>query len=191
MGVRKLFLTGLFCLLATAVADAGPLRLDYTVSDLGGGLYDYEFTLVLDNNDSSWSSGQGWRWLIFGDAPSPGPSPLTAFTIDSGDLPVGPWTGLSSSSGGHNGPSFSPVTTYWIPTAVGETLTWSGTSTANLAQGQMLWSTIAGTLGGAVPANFDVANLVVSPVPEPAGWLLLSVGALALAGVRRRNRRKA
>jgi len=41
---------------------AAALRLDYRVTDLSGGQYQYDFelVLVLDNADNSWSSGQGW-----------------------------------------------------------------------------------------------------------------------------------
>jgi hypothetical protein len=108
-----------------------PLRLDYCVDAQGGGLYAYTFTLTLDNHDGTWASGQGWDWLIFGDA-SGQSSPLRNFTMTS-SFPVGPWTSLTSSGGGHNGPTFNPVTNaYWIPSAVGDSLTWSGTSTAFL-----------------------------------------------------------
>lgn len=143
----------------SGMGNATPIALDYEVSDLGGGLFDYEFTLELDNNDGSWATGQGWRWFIFGDALSSS-SPLTDFIGDTNDLPVGPWSGFSSSSGGHNGPTFANVMDYWVPTAIGETLSWSGTSTADLAQGGLLFSTIAGTLSQAVAADFEVANRV-------------------------------
>jgi PEP-CTERM motif len=169
-------------------AQAGPLRLDYAVTDLGGGVYDYDFQLTLDDNDSSWASGQGWGWLIFGDSPT-APSPLTGFVIDAATLPVGPWTGLSSSSGGHNGPTFSSVLAYWIPTAVGQSLTWSGTSTADLAQGSLLFTTIRVT-GGASSETFKVANrLAPAVVPEPSTFLLLGIGGLGLAVVARRRKK--
>lgn len=172
-------------ILLAATADAGPLRLDYSVTDLGGGVYDYDFTLVLDNADSSWAPGQGWGWLIFGDSSSS--SPLTGYVADVSDLPVGPWTGMTFSSGGHNGPTFSPVGSYWVPTAVGQSLVWSGTSTANLGAGSLLFTTLF-TTGGASSENFKVANL--APVPEPTGLLLAGAGALPLLGFGRRTRRR-
>ena len=170
------------CLCLTGIAQATPLGLDYAVDNIGGGLFEYEFSLVLDNNDNTWTSGQGWRWFIFGDALS-SPSPLTDFVGDVSNLPVGPWTFFTTSGGGHNGPTFGSVLDYWIPTAIGERLSWSGTSTADLAQGELLFSTLAGTLGGAVAADSEVANRIDSvPVPEAPGIALLVVG-LAVLGL--------
>lgn len=152
-----------YCLLGLALAlvagslSAVPIKLEYTVT--GSGPYTYNFTMTLDNNDSTWTAGsnQGWTWLIFGDANGTA-SPLTAWTLTS--VVPQPWTGMSSSGGGHNGPTFSPVTgVYWVPTALNETRTWSGTSTANLTQGQMLWSTLI-VQNGAVAANFTVATRI-------------------------------
>lgn len=136
---------------------AVPLTMTYRVTDLGGGSYQYDFRVVCDNNDNTYASGQGWGWLIFGDS-STSPAPLTNWQISSGQLPVGPWTGMSSSSGGHNGPTFSYVLDAWIPTGIGDSIQWTGTSTANLAQGQLLWSTIAGNVGSPSTANFTVAT---------------------------------
>ncbi len=161
---RRLPLLALVAFLLTVTtwprpASAVPIRLDYTITDIGGGLFDYEFFLIVDNNDGSFLPGQGWRWLIFGDQQE-APSPLTAFVGDPGDLPIGPWTFYTSSSGFHNGPTLGDVLDYWKPTDVGDSLFWSGTSTAFLGQGELLWSTLAGTQGGGVPADFTVANLV-------------------------------
>ncbi len=148
----------LFFLLAMGAGSlaAVPIKLEYSVT--GTGPYTYTFTMTLDNNDSTWTAGsnQGWGWLIFGDAMSTA-SPLTGWVLTSA-VPS-PWTGMSSSGGGHNGPTFSSVSTYWVPTALNETRTWTGTSTANLTQGQMLWSTLL-TQNSAVGANFTVANRI-------------------------------
>jgi hypothetical protein len=150
-------------LLAAAGAAIAQPQIDmkYTVNDAGGGMFSYTFSLA---PNAGWAPGMAWRWLIFGDEPctqcvppGTGVSPLTNFAMTS-PFPVGPWTGLSSSGGGHNGPTFSGVLDYWTPASAGETLTWSGTSTANLQQGQMRWSTLAGTLGGAIAADWTVAE---------------------------------
>lgn len=186
--LRTALLSVSIILSSTGIAQASPIRLDYAVNDMGGGLFDYEFSLVLDNNDNSWAPGQGWRWLIFGDAPYPSSSPLTDFVGDLGDLPIGPWTGYGASSGGHNGPDLQSVLDYWVPTSIGETLSWSGTSTANLAQGDLLFSTIAGTLNNAIAADFEVANRIDygAQIPEPSGIALLAMGLMALGLSKRR-----
>ena len=152
-------------------AAATPLRMDYCVTDIGGGLFQYEITLTLDNNDSSWSAGQGFGWFIFGDIPGPGTSPINDFVMDPSVFPIGPFTQLQGSGGGHNGPTLGPVVNmvvpppnpvfennYWTPTAIGDTLFWRGTSATNLAAGQMLWSNLMNG-GGAVAGNFVVATI--------------------------------
>src|SRR5262249_22447224 len=149
-------------------ASATPLRLEYCVTALGGGVFEYQFTLTLDNHDNSWAAGQAWRWFIFGDA-NQSASPLTGW-VDSGTTwPVGPWTSFTSSGGGHNGPTFNYVLDYWTPPAVGAQLTWRGTSTAFLQQGQMLFSTLAGTLNGGIAADFEVATYLPSCAGQVTG----------------------
>jgi len=143
-----------------ALAAAQSLNLEYTVEDIGGGQFEYEFFL---STDDGWASGMGWRWFIWGDEPGTGLggtgiSPLTDWVGDLGSLPVGPWTEYTVSGGGHNGPTFGGVLEYWVPVTGDEVLTWKGTSTADLEQGEMLFSTLAGTIGGAVAADFDVAT---------------------------------
>ena len=161
----------------SSTAYAHPLRMDYTVTDLGG-LYDYEFYFTLDDNDHSWTYGQGWGWVIIGDAMSQA-SPLYDWAGDMSDFPVGPWTGWSSSGGYHNGPTLNYVLDCWVPENVGETLYFSGTSSVLLHEGEMLWSSIY-TQGGAPTVEFEVANYIPAPAALPL---------LALAGLTRRRRR--
>ena len=78
----------------SSTAHATPLRMDYAVTDLGGGIWDYEFYLTLDNNDNSWNYGNGWGWVIIGDAQS-SDSPLYDWAGDNGDFPVGPHVATS------------------------------------------------------------------------------------------------
>lgn len=140
----------LFCHSQPAVAS--PLSLSYDVTDLGTGLFDYNFFLTLDNADDSWDRGESWDWLTFGDSATNAPKklgpynptrdPLLGFVGDMADLPVGPWTDYNYSSGGHNGPTLVNFNGGWMPTALNETLTWSGTYTEFVGQGDLLFSTL-------------------------------------------------
>jgi hypothetical protein len=145
--------------LTAGAAVATPLTLTYSVSDEGGGVYRYEFTLTLDNNDGTWFPGQNFNWITFGDAQET-TSPLASFV---GELPApAPFDdeGFSFSGGFHNGPTLLDFGTDnnfigWVPTAVGETLEWAGTATVDLPQGELLWSNLIGT---GVLADFVVAT---------------------------------
>ena len=160
-------------------AHATPLTMDYTVTDLGGGLYDYEFYFTLTDDNHNWQAGMGWGWVIIGDAQSQA-SPLYDWAGDMGDMPVGPWTYWSSSSGYHNGPTLGYVLDYWVPAAVGDQLFFSGTSTVLLHEGEMLWSSLVVT-GGAQGVNWEVAHYI----PAPAALPLLAAGGLFLRKRRR------
>ncbi|MBX3382600.1 MAG: hypothetical protein KF864_03725 [Phycisphaeraceae bacterium] len=141
--------------LAASAACATPLTLTYSVSDLGGGVYRYEFTLTLDNNDGTWFPGQNFNWITFGDAQE-STSPLASFV---GELPAPvPFDdeGFSFSGGFHNGPTLLDFGTEfnfigWVPTSIGETLEWAGTANVDLAEGELLWSNL---IGNGVPADF-------------------------------------
>lgn len=143
----------LFTLPTSARAGGSPLNLYYEVVDFSGGEYTYEFTLTLDDSDLTWFPGQRFEWIIFGDQLF-GPSPLTDFVGNPGSLPIGPFTGYSISTGQHNGPTLAPVSLPWIPSAPGVSLVWSGTSTADLLPGQLLFSCLGGS--GELP-NLQVA----------------------------------
>ena len=172
------------CLCGTASAQqAGPLELSYDVTIIGGGQYYYDFWLTLENLDNSWSSGQGWGWLVFGDEPDQNiGSPLTNWVGDTNTLPAGPWTFFTSSGGGHNGPTLGNVLDTWVPTAIGETIHWGGTSNAFVGQGDMLWSTLVHE-NGAVMHNFKVATLI----PAPGAVALMGLAGLVGTGRRRRH----
>lgn len=187
--------TTVLALSVTSPIHATPLRLDYTVEDIGSGLFDYDFRLIVDNNDRSYVPGQVWNWIIFGDAPNTG-SPLYSWV---GDLSQSsPFiTSFGTSGGGHNGPTIygtddeftNSVLAVWEPNGVGDFLQWSGTSTANLLQGDLLFSTLQARLSDSPPVNFgvradfEIANRVNSlepeSVPEPNLLIgLLTVGVL-------------
>ena len=183
------------CVLCAGVSNASPLALSYDITDLGTGLYDYGFSLTLDNHDNSWGSGQSWNWLIFGDIEN-ATSPINDFAGDTTDLPVDTWTYYTHSTGQHNGPTFisfagGAIGPGWTPLNVGDTLTWSGTSSNFVGQGGMLFSTLSHS-NGAVPANWEVANLgdviPFSTVPEPATMVLFGIGSAAMAFAKRKKK---
>lgn len=182
------------------VLASSPLRLEYLVKDIGGGLFSYDFTLSVDNNDGSYIPGQQWGWIIFGDAPFPGPSPLTDWVGDlSNSSPL--IASFSSSGGGNNGPTlylYGPAITGvlnpWTPSGIGDSLIWSGTSTANLSQDELLFSTlnpqgeISAISHPGNRANFQMAFR--QPVPEPSFILgFLAFGALgAFSTIKRKQK---
>lgn len=177
----------LFILVFPRLGLAIPLNLEYTVSTTESELYQYDFTLKLDNQDGSWESGQGWRWFTFGDAPFGQESPLTDFEGDLDTLPVGPWSSFEVSGGAHNGITFGFILDFWVPEFVGDFLSWSGTSSANLQQNELLFSTTAGTLGGAVAANFDIANRIEVAIPEPSLLFMFILAGAGLIITRKRQ----
>jgi hypothetical protein len=153
---RARLMLGAAALLAVAGGvHAQPISMDYCVQPIGGGMYEYTFTLKLDNLTGTWAPGMGWGWVIFGDARRV--PPLTNVAMNPSQWPVGPWTSLSSSGGGHNGPTLAPVLNRWIPTAVGESLTWTATSTAFIDEPGLTFSTLSHE-GGAQAANWKVIN---------------------------------
>ena len=157
---KVLMAAGLACLLVSSAQAQPEFDMCYDYVDIGGGTYEYTFHAELNDR---WVAGMGWKWYIFGDQAS-APTPLLNFKGDPASLPVGPWTAYSSSGGGHNGPTFSYVLDPWIPVSRDEVLDWKGTSTAALDPPAMLYSTLAGTVGGATPHNFSVAEKCVSKV---------------------------
>lgn len=170
-------------------AQATPLRLDYTVTDLGGS-YQYDFTMTLDNNDGSFVAGQEFDWFIIGDTRTTGglfPEQAGFFT----SIPTGFIS--SQSSGGHNGPTLGIGGSFFAPgwaPALGDSFDFTGVSTLLVAEGDLLWSNLTGFNTTAF-ADYEVANQIhVSAVPLPAALPLYGAG-LALAGFLGWRRKRA
>jgi hypothetical protein len=177
-------------------AQAASLNLNYTVENLTDGWFNYSFQLKVDNTDNSYVPGQAWAWIIFGDSP----------TQNNGEGTLPNWVGdLSNSSpwvasfsrtfGSHNGPTLygnpgNSVLAWWTPSDVNDYLYGSGKSTANLPQGELLFSTID-AFNGAIPADFKVANQVDSlPVPEPLTVFGSILGLGVLGAVKRKRKQQ-
>jgi len=182
-------------------AQAASLNLNYTVENLTDGWFNYSFQLKVDNTDNSYVPGQAWRWIIFGETPPDSPPPNLfegALTNWVGDLSKSsPWiASFVNSGGGHNGPALwgnpgNDVLAWWTPSDVNDYLYWSGKSTAKLQQGELLFSTLAGTLNGATPAEFKVANEVDSlAVPEPLTIFGSILGLGVLGAVKRKRKQQ-
>jgi hypothetical protein len=179
-------------------AQAASLNLNYTVENLTNGWFNYSFQLKVDNTDNSYVPGQAWDWIIFGDTPSPTSPNLGEGTLTNwiGDLSKSsPWiTSFTNSWGIHNGPTLLgipniSVSNLWIPSDVNDYLYWSGKSTANVPQGELLFSTLI-TSKGAIAADFKVADQVDSfAVPEPL-TVFGSIFGLGVLGAVKRKRKQ-
>lgn len=197
--MKKLILA----LLATSFmgsAHATPLRMDYTTTALGGGTYHYDFTLTLDNHDSSWAAGNTWDWINFGDTDFDA-STYVGFDIDGSGGVSADWTTLSApsgfsiggpSGGGHNGPYLqfgsSVLLPGWMPTFVGESISWSGTSGVFIPSGDLYWSSLV-TGGGASTVMFEQANQAPIAAPEPPLLALIGAGLIGI-GLSKRKKLK-
>lgn len=203
--MRLKTLAGLAALMlgTTAPALAAPLTMSYDKTALAGGLFQYDFTLTLDNHDGSWTAGQQWDWIIFGERG--GISQPSLFDTN-GDAPHGlswnpmafsaPIGATTTSGGGHNGPTLamidaSVVGLGWAPLTLGEAFSWSGTSVVDVGDQPMYWSALV-TAGGAQRVQFEpvsMGNITQgNAVPEPS---VLALVALALGGLALSRRRRA
>lgn len=166
-------------------SSAGVLSLDYSTLESSPGVYQYDFELKLTNQDGTFSPGDDFNWIIFGDVSSGNVSPIADFSLLSTTLPA-PFMFVTS-SGGHNGPTFlasGQNQPGWIPTGIGDSVTWSGTS-SNLVASGLQFSTLTGS---GTLSTFQDANLVTNAVPEPSSVLLFGM-VCGMGGMTLRKRR--
>ncbi len=184
-------------LAAAPAAEAKVLDLDYTVSPIGGGIYQYDFWLKLTNADGTWTPGNQFDWIIFGDRSGAGqasglcPSGCGATSFTNFSSPD-PNAALTSSSGFHQGPTIayganSVLLPGWQPAGVGSVLRWSGRSPIMLGKGQLYFTTL---ITNGPRATFQLANLTGSAVPEPATWVMMILGVGVVGGALRRRRQQ-
>ena len=199
MKIKHLYMGLLLSIfLGITSAQAVPLRLDYSITGLDGGRYNYDFRLTLDNNDGSWEAGQGWGNIRFGSGRSGDTTHrLTDFVGDTSTLPAGPFNTFIE-TGRHFGPALAVTNPpagslgVWTPTAVGDSISWSGTSTANLNNvGDMRWGALVTVGTGGNVAGPYIGNLVEGlsplPMPEPGTMVLAGTGLLFLAARTRQR----
>lgn len=175
---------------STQACLAIPLTLNYQVTNLGS-TYQYNFDLVLDNHDNSWTAGQQWDWIVFGDRVGgfPNAEAITCSNWVWGSSETG--VAGACSSGFHQGNAVAfgangVTLPGWMPAFIGDTLSWSGTSTTLVADGDMYWSPVITGNGATGGGTFNLANRT-SSVSEPSPLLLLSVGLLGLGAMRRKK----
>jgi hypothetical protein len=156
----------------SSAANATPFTLHYTVAPGGLG-WNYSFSLILDNHDSSWVAGQEFDWFVIGD--------LT--TLNVGVFPDGPpfFTSLppiltgSYTGGSHNGATLcygdgACLFPGYVPT-LNSSLDFTGSATT--LETNILWS-INVPSSGAAATLFETAVLDNSPVPLPAALPLFA-----------------
>ena len=171
-------------------AHAIPFSLFYTLSDIGGGQFQYDFELVLDNNDGSHTAGDGYNWFSIGSGFTPGSantdSPFSEGRSFFTSLPTD-WS-ATAAFGGYDGPTLyhgGRISTASYTPSVGASIFFQGVSSTEVADGDLYFNYLVGS-------NTDtrqsfVAERVDATVPLPAGLPLILTGGLLLGLLRRKT----
>jgi hypothetical protein len=164
------------------IAQATPFTLFYNVQE-SSGKFLYNFDLV---QTEAVGSVTNLNWIIFFDKPwlSPFTTPQPSSDIQNPvlvGLPPAPFTSLTSSSGGHNGPTFLEVCPVgsntcdinflgWYPSGIGDALSWS--ILADNLVTDIQWTNLISS----VEVEQGVDHQAVrrsQPIPEPTSILSL------------------
>jgi len=184
------------------------LSMNYTVTDIGSGRYEYAF-VVTAVQELTGVLSEGIDVLVFGDIPrllisglrsldDTSDGVLTAFEFPVGFSSPAPFGPTGSFGGGHNGNYIATRTAFdstkigsdralWNP-EVGDSISWTGSSSARVLPGEMFFSYDVRSLmsNSPRPASFVPAFEVV--VPLPPSLLFLAAGLVTLSGsIRARN----
>ena len=190
-----------FIVLGTvSMAQAASFTLFYDVQKSAGKyLYDFDLTQT-----ESVIPGTKLNWITFFDKPffPPYPSPQAFSDIINpqlvGSAPA-PFTGLTTSGGAHNGPTFlntslcSPnncdlSSTGWSPTGIDDKLSWK--ILADNLVTDIKWTNLDGSGDS---QNYVVRNAVRrTAVPEPYSIFgLMGISALGVSSLRKRQQKQA
>ncbi len=144
MKIRPFSVAALLAATASLANASPPLTLRYSTSDLSDGSHRYAFVLTLDDPASTWTQGDGFGWVIFGDRKNT-PGAFLDWTADPGSLSTGPWSFFSNTSGYNNGATLGEGRAIWVPTRKGESVTWSGVTHSALTPADLKWSCLLAT----------------------------------------------